>query len=113
MTDQPQKYPRSFHVVAKPLGSTCNLDCTYCYYQYKESGRITDELLEKFIRQYIAGQTNRQTGQNDLLNRSDPFSALSVFCSDPLSAPMAAGNMDGSIKLSAIRTINQSIKKGK
>jgi uncharacterized protein len=55
MTDQ--KYPRSFHVVAKPIGSTCNLHCAYCYYRYKETaGRISDELLEKFIRQYIAGQ---------------------------------------------------------
>ena len=57
MTDQP-KYPRSFHVVAKPIGSACNLDCAYCYYHYKDTrgGRISDELLEEFIRQYIAGQ---------------------------------------------------------
>jgi uncharacterized protein len=55
-TSQP-KHPRSFHVVAKPVGSRCNLDCTYCYYHYKESaGQISDELLEKFVRQYIAGQ---------------------------------------------------------
>ncbi len=51
-----QKHPRSFHVVVKPLGSACNLKCTYCYYEYKgTSGRIADELLEKFIRQYIEG----------------------------------------------------------
>lgn len=55
--------PRSFHVVTKPVGSLCNLDCTYCYYLHKEdvlpdrtSGRIPDDLLEEFIRQYIAGQ---------------------------------------------------------
>ena len=54
-TSQP-KHPRSFHVVAKPIGSRCNLDCTYCYYHYKESaGQISDQLLEKFVRQYIAG----------------------------------------------------------
>ncbi len=23
--------PVSFHVMAKPVGSTCNLDCTYCF----------------------------------------------------------------------------------
>jgi uncharacterized protein len=41
----------------------CNLDCTYCYYLHKEellphkmADRIDDELLEEFIRQYIAGQ---------------------------------------------------------
>jgi uncharacterized protein len=51
------RHPRSFHVVAKPIGSLCNLDCAYCYYRCKEtSGRIADDLLEKFIRQYIAGQ---------------------------------------------------------
>ena len=54
---QPGRFPRSFHVVAKVVGSRCNLDCTYCYYHYKDTtGRISDDLLEKFIRQYIAGQ---------------------------------------------------------
>ncbi|MGI6415997.1 MAG: radical SAM protein [Thermoguttaceae bacterium] len=52
-------FPRSFHVVAKPVGPRCNLDCTYCYYLHKgglQPGRIADGLLEKFIRQYTAGQ---------------------------------------------------------
>lgn len=51
-------YPHSFHVVAKPLASACNLDCSYCYYRHKEpgKGRISDDLLKKFIRHYIAGQ---------------------------------------------------------
>lgn len=71
---QPRRYPRSFQVVVKPLGSTCNLNCTYCYYLHKENGqfpdcgdssslsqqptqgRISDELLEKFIADYIATQ---------------------------------------------------------
>ncbi len=26
-----------FHVMAKPVGSTCNLDCAYCYYLSKET----------------------------------------------------------------------------
>lgn len=50
-----------FHVMAKPVGSTCNLDCTYCYYLSKETlaggpatGRMSDEVLERFIQQYIA-----------------------------------------------------------
>jgi uncharacterized protein len=53
-----------FHVMIKPTGSTCNLDCTYCFYLSKETlpggpgpGRMSDETLERFIQQYIAGVT--------------------------------------------------------
>lgn len=56
--------PRQFHAMAKPVGSTCNLDCTYCYYLSKEhlaqgpgAGRMDDETLERFIQQYIQGVT--------------------------------------------------------
>src|ERR1035437_5399277 len=55
---------RRFHVMIKPGGSTCNLDCSYCFYLSKETladgpgvGRMSDELLAKFISQYIAGVT--------------------------------------------------------
>jgi uncharacterized protein len=55
---------RRFHVMAKPAGSTCNLDCDYCFYLSKETlpggpgtGRMSDEVLEQFIQQYIAGVT--------------------------------------------------------
>ncbi len=55
---------RRFHVMAKPAGSTCNLDCAYCFYLSKETlprgpgpGRMSDETLDSFIRQYIAGVT--------------------------------------------------------
>lgn len=51
-----------FHVMAKPAGSACNLDCTYCFYLSKESipggpgaGSMSYETLESFIRQYIEG----------------------------------------------------------
>ena len=56
--------PQSFHLMAKPVGSTCNLDCSYCYYLSKEhlangpgAGRMSDETLELFIKQYIDGVT--------------------------------------------------------
>ncbi len=55
---------RNFHVMAKPAGSTCNLDCKYCYYLSKErlpagpgTGNMSDETLELFIQQYINAVT--------------------------------------------------------
>jgi sulfatase maturation enzyme AslB (radical SAM superfamily) len=29
------KAPPHFHLLAKPSGSTCNLDCTYCFFLFK------------------------------------------------------------------------------
>ena len=59
----PRPRPRAFHVMAKPIGPMCNLDCTYCFYLDKEalypgrhSFRMADEVLERFVRQYIAAQ---------------------------------------------------------
>jgi uncharacterized protein len=56
--------PKRFHAMAKPVGSTCNLDCAYCYYLSKETlpkgpgaGRMSDETLEMFVKQYIDGVT--------------------------------------------------------
>jgi len=52
-----------FHAMIKGIGSLCNLDCTYCYYLHKEgllhhprAPRMSDELLEQHIRQYIEAQ---------------------------------------------------------
>lgn len=49
-----------FHLMAKPTGPICNLDCKYCFYLEKENlypgtGKwaMTDEVLENYIRQYI------------------------------------------------------------
>jgi uncharacterized protein len=57
------KRPNAFHVMMKPAGPTCNLNCTYCYYLeknklYPESGqlKISDELLENFTKQFIEAQ---------------------------------------------------------
>ena len=52
-----------FHVMTKPIGPMCNLDCTYCYYLEKENlyppdeqFRMSEEVLEDYVRQYIASQ---------------------------------------------------------
>ena len=52
-----------FHVMAKPTGPKCNLDCTYCFYLEKENlypdtrnFRMSDEVLERHIASYIAAQ---------------------------------------------------------
>lgn len=53
---------KPFHIMLKPRGAICNLDCSYCYYLSKEelylgsSFRMTDEVLEEFTRQYIQAQ---------------------------------------------------------
>lgn len=47
----------SFSVMAKPVGSTCNLRCPYCYYLSTPRlgpARMADNTLEAFISQYIA-----------------------------------------------------------
>ena len=53
----------NFHVMAKPIGPICNLDCTYCYYLEKEAlfpkgenFRMKPEVLENYISQYIESQ---------------------------------------------------------
>ncbi len=51
--------PRAFHLLAKPTGAVCNLDCTYCFFLSKEMlypgsrFRMADGLLEAYLRQLI------------------------------------------------------------
>ncbi len=49
---------RSFHVMSKPTGAACNLNCAYCFYLEKSAlyprgtkGTMSDEVLEAHIRQ--------------------------------------------------------------
>jgi len=58
-----REQPRSFHTMVKPIGATCNLSCTYCFYSDKgkyfpesTSFRMDEGLLEAFVHQYIASQ---------------------------------------------------------
>jgi len=53
--------------MAKPIGPLCNLDCKYCFYLEKEGlfpanekFRMSDEVLEIYVRQYIENQSADQ-----------------------------------------------------
>jgi len=58
--------PFPFSVMIKPRGALCNLDCAYCYYLDKQSlypasdGRMPDEVLEAFTRQYLAAHAGQE-----------------------------------------------------
>lgn len=51
--------PPRFHLLAKPSGSTCNIDCRYCFFLSKEAlypderHRMSDATLEAYIRQLL------------------------------------------------------------
>jgi uncharacterized protein len=59
MVNIPNNAPLGFHLLAKPTGAICNLDCRYCFFLSKEElypgsrFRMSDELLETYIRQLI------------------------------------------------------------
>ncbi len=52
----------AYHLLAKPTGPICNLDCEYCFYLSKETlypgdrFRMGDDLLETYLRQYVGSQ---------------------------------------------------------
>jgi uncharacterized protein len=58
-TTRPEHAPPAFHLLSKPTGAICNLDCAYCFFLAKEMlypgsrFRMADELLENYIRQLI------------------------------------------------------------
>lgn len=51
--------PKAFHVMAKPTGARCNLNCAYCFFLKKDRlypgdhFRMSDELMELYIKQTI------------------------------------------------------------
>jgi uncharacterized protein len=62
MAVRPNLAPAPFHLLAKPTGAICNLDCKYCFFLSKEMlypgsrFAMADELLETYIRQLIESQ---------------------------------------------------------
>lgn len=60
-----------FHIMTKPIGPICNLDCRYCFYLEKEnyytadrkvhpSWAMSPETLELYIQQYIEAQPGHE-----------------------------------------------------
>lgn len=64
MVDSIAPFAYPLYVMAKPVGSSCNMACEYCYYLeksdlYDTTSRhaMSEETLELYIRQYIGSQT--------------------------------------------------------
>ncbi len=52
--------PSGIHVVAKPMGPVCDLNCEYCFYLDKqalfgpeEKYRMSEEVLSAFIMHHV------------------------------------------------------------
>src|SRR5574338_246713 len=62
----PATAPPRFHLLVKPSGSTCNLDCTYCFFLSKEAlypnqkSRMPEATLENYIRQLLESHRTPQ-----------------------------------------------------
>ena len=60
-------FAHPLYVMTKPVGSSCNLRCDYCYYLEKEHlypqqarlHEMSDDLLKRFTREYIEAQTSQ------------------------------------------------------
>ena len=59
LTKGVENAPSRFHLLAKPSGSACNIDCQYCFFLSKEAlypgerQRMSEETLEEYIRQLL------------------------------------------------------------
>jgi uncharacterized protein len=55
----PANAPPAFHVLIKPTGAICNLDCKYCFFLSKEMlypgsrFRMAEDLLETYLKQLL------------------------------------------------------------
>jgi uncharacterized protein len=60
-------FAHPLYVMLKPVGAACNLRCRYCYYLNKKNlypnsgaGVMSEDLLERFVEQYLNAQTLRE-----------------------------------------------------
>lgn len=60
--NRPETAPPYFHVLSKPTGAICNLDCKYCFFLSKEAlypgspFRMADDVMEAYVKQVIESQ---------------------------------------------------------
>lgn len=64
MINTASPFAKPLYVMVKPTGPICNLKCTYCYYldtkkQYEDTNnfKLSEEMLEEFVSQYLEAQT--------------------------------------------------------
>ncbi len=87
---------RPFHLLAKPVGAACNLDCAYCFFLSKEvlwdgDQRMDDRVLRRFLEAYLDAQPDGdvavgwQGGEPTL--RGLPFFREAVRLTDELRRP--------------------------
>jgi len=110
---------RRMHVMVKPTGALCNLDCTYCYYLSKqellgtpEQWRISDEVLETFlvenpINRYSIG--DRTAG----LKQDADGSSAAVGLALTLTLPEISGyclNKSAAVPVDGLKCNNERVK---
>lgn len=77
--------PRSefpFHIMIKPVGRACNLQCQYCYYPQLNNATskvMHDELIEALIKQYIYAQPTYVKEINFVWQGGEPLLAGKSF----------------------------------
>ncbi len=61
---RPATAPAGFHVMAKPTGAICNLDCSYCFYLDKEAlypndrFRMREQVAKAYLTQLLEAHAN-------------------------------------------------------
>jgi len=89
--------PSSLHIMAKPTGSICNLDCEYCFFLSKErlypdsDFRMTSEVMREYIAQYVnavpAGDVMIAWQGGEPMMMGLDFFAESVECARAYATP--------------------------
>ncbi len=65
-TTRPATAPPNFHVLAKPSGPICNLDCQYCFFLEKEAlypgdrFRMSDDVVDTYVRQLLEAHADAE-----------------------------------------------------